>query len=79
MSSVSLHHLHVFSSVAATGGIRRSADTLYRASSAVARSVAALEQNLDVQLFERKGRGMLLTAVGETVRLRTQVIEAELR
>jgi LysR family transcriptional regulator of gallate degradation len=52
---------------------------LYRASSAVARSVAALEENLDTQLFERKGRGMLLTAAGETVRLRAQIIEAELR
>lgn len=79
MSTISLHHLHAFSSVAATGGIRRSADMLYRASSAVARSVAALEESLDTQLFERKGRGMLLTAAGNTVRLRAQIIEAELR
>jgi LysR family transcriptional regulator of gallate degradation len=79
MSIVSLHHLHAFSAVVAAGGIRRSADMLYRASSAVARSVAALEASLDIQLFERKGRGMLLTAAGETVRLRAQVIEAELR
>lgn len=79
MSALSLHHLHAFSTVAATGGIRRSADMLYRASSAVARSVAALEASLGAQLFERKGRGMLLTAAGETVRLRAQIIEAELR
>jgi LysR family transcriptional regulator of gallate degradation len=79
MSIVNLHHLHAFSTVAATGGIRRSADVLYRASSAVARSVSALEESLDIQLFERKGRGMLLTAAGETVQLRAQIIEAELR
>jgi LysR family transcriptional regulator of gallate degradation len=79
MPALSLHHLHAFSTVAATGGIRRSADMLYRASSAVARSVAALEDRLGAQLFERKGRGMLLTAAGETVRLRAQRIEAELR
>jgi LysR family transcriptional regulator of gallate degradation len=79
MPIVNLHHLHAFSTVAATGGIRRSADLLYRASSAVARSVSALEESLDIQLFERKGRGMLLTAAGETVRLRAQIIEAELR
>ncbi|MET0964424.1 MAG: LysR family transcriptional regulator [Noviherbaspirillum sp.] len=79
MSIVSLHHLHAFSAVVAAGGIRRSADLLYRASSAVARSIAALEASLEIQLFERKGRGMLLTAAGETVRLRAQVIEAELR
>jgi len=79
MDLVSLRHLHAFSAVAAAGGIRRSAESLFRASSAVARSVTALEQSLEVQLFERKGRGMLLTAAGETVRLRADRIEAELR
>lgn len=79
MDLVSLRHLHAFSAVAAAGGIRRSSESLFRASSAVARSVAALEQGLDVQLFERKGRGMLLTAAGDTVRLRADRIEAELR
>jgi LysR family transcriptional regulator of gallate degradation len=79
MNLVSLRHLHAFSAVAAAGGIRRSSESLYRASSAVARSVAALEDALEVQLFERKGRGMLLTAAGELVRLRADRIEAELR
>lgn len=79
MSIINLHHLRAFNTVAATGGIRRSADMLYRASSAVTRSVAALEDNLGTQLFERKGRGMLLTTAGEVVRLRAQIIEAELR
>jgi LysR family transcriptional regulator, regulator for genes of the gallate degradation pathway len=79
MSPVSLRNLHAFSAVAAAGGIRRSAESLYRASSAVTRSVAALERQLDVPLFERKGRGMLLTAAGDTVRLRAARIEAELR
>lgn len=79
MPPVSLRHLHAFAAVAAAGGIRRSSENLYRASSAVARSVAALETALDVQLFERKGRGMLLTAAGDVVRLRADRIEAELR
>jgi LysR family transcriptional regulator of gallate degradation len=79
VSLVSLRHLHAFTAVADAGGIRRSSESLYRASSAVARSVAALEQSLDTRLFERKGRGMLLTAAGEVVRLRADRIEAELR
>jgi LysR family transcriptional regulator of gallate degradation len=41
--------------------------------------VATLEETLGTPLFERKGRGMLLTAAGEAVRLRAQIIEAELR
>lgn len=79
MDLISLHHLHAFRAVAAAGGIRRSSESLFRASSAVARSVAALEESLNVQLFERKGRGMLLTTAGETVRVRADRIEAELR
>lgn len=79
MAQLSLHHLYAFISVASAGGIRRSADVLYRASSAVARSVALLEESLDAQLFERKSGGMLLTAAGETVRRRAAIIEAELR
>ncbi|MRW84074.1 LysR family transcriptional regulator [Pseudoduganella sp. FT26W] len=78
MFLVSLRHLHAFNAVAASGGIRRSSESLFRASSAVARSVAALEESLDAQLFERKGRGMLLTAAGEEVRKRADRIEAEL-
>ena len=79
MDLVSLRHLHAFAAVAASGGIRRSSDSLCRASSAVARSVVALEDSLDVQLFERKGRGMLLTGAGEVVRMRAERIEAELK
>jgi 4-oxalomesaconate tautomerase len=50
MKLVSLRHLHAFRVVAALGGIRRSSETLYRASSAVARSVSALEESLGAQL-----------------------------
>jgi LysR family transcriptional regulator of gallate degradation len=71
--------LHAFRVVAATGGIRRSSESLFRASSAVTRSVATLEEQLGVQLFERKGSGMLLTAAGEVVRLRADRIDAELQ
>ena len=65
--------------VAAAGGVRRSSETLHRASSAIARSVAALEAALGAELFERKGRGMLLTRAGEIVLMRAQQIEAALK
>jgi LysR family transcriptional regulator of gallate degradation len=79
MPLVNLRHLHAFCAVAASGGIRKSSESLFRASSAVARSVAALEESLGVQLFERKGRGMLLTAAGDVVRLRADRIDVLLR
>jgi len=76
---IGIRHLHAFLAVATLGGIRRAAESLYRAPSAVARSVGTLEENLGVALFERKGRGMLLTASGELVRTRAERIEAELQ
>ena len=79
MTAISLRHLNAFRVVAATGGIRRSSAALFRASSAVTRSVATLEEALEVRLFERKGSGMLLTAAGEAVRLRAERIDAELQ
>ncbi|QDJ51223.1 LysR family transcriptional regulator [Bordetella hinzii] len=75
---LSLHHLHVFNAVVAAGGVRRGAESLFRASSAVTRAVSRLESALGVSLFERKGTGMLLTAAGDTVRVRTERIQAEL-
>jgi LysR family transcriptional regulator of gallate degradation len=78
-SPLSLHHLHVFTVVAAVGGVRRSAETLFRASSAVTRAIGRLEESLQVKLFERKGMGMLLTAAGESVLARARRIETELQ
>ncbi|MFC4276907.1 LysR family transcriptional regulator [Achromobacter aloeverae] len=75
---LSLHHLHVFNTVAATGGVRSTAEALFRASSAVTRAVNRFEESLGVRLFERKGTGMLLTAEGEAVRVRASHIAAEL-
>jgi LysR family transcriptional regulator of gallate degradation len=79
MPSANLHHLRAFHAVATTGGVQRAAAMLYRTSSAVTRAVAILEASLSVQLFERKGRRMLLTRAGEAVSLRARRIETELR
>jgi len=76
---VSLRGLRVFVAVATTGSIKKSADNLFRAPSAITKSVRDLELSLDVQLFERKSRGMLLTSFGEVLLLRARRIEDELR
>lgn len=51
--------------VARDGSIRKAAENLHIASSAVNRQIAALEEQLGVQLFERMPRGMRLNAAGE--------------
>ncbi|MES3022832.1 MAG: LysR family transcriptional regulator [Pseudomonadota bacterium] len=70
-----LHNLHAFCAVAAAGSVRGAGEKLHRAFSAVARSIAGLETTLDVLLFERKGRGMLMTPAGATVKVRADRIE----
>ena len=74
-----LHQLKAFLSVAHSGSIARSAEQIFKAPSAIARSVIELEQVLGTQLFERKPRGMLLNTYGEAVKRRGLRIQEEVR
>lgn len=64
---LNLAHLRAFRLVADTGSATRAAASLYRAQSAITRSVQELETALGEPLFERKPSGMLPTAVGRVV------------
>ena len=75
---LSLRNLRTLDAVARLGGIRSSSETLLRASSAVSRSIGLLELSLGAALFERKGRGMLLTPAGELAHKRFLRIAHEL-
>ncbi len=54
-----------FQEVARTGSIRAAADRLFVTPSALSRELQRLEQDLGVRLFERRARGMALTAAGK--------------
>jgi DNA-binding transcriptional LysR family regulator len=54
-----------FVAVAEAGSVRGAAETLNVAASAVSRQVILLERQLNVALFERRGRGLKLSAAGE--------------
>ncbi len=69
---LNLRHLRVFIAVAQQGSISKAADVLYRAQSAVSRSIRQLEQALDAQLFERRSSGMLPTAFGQALLYRAE-------
>src|SRR5690606_33447204 len=56
--------LRYFREVAAQGSLRHAAERLYIAQSALSRQIRALEEDLGVPLFERRARGMVLTAAG---------------
>lgn len=59
--------LRYFNAVARLGSIRKAADRLHVAPSAVSRQIAQLEHELDAVLFERSKRGVRLTAAGEVL------------
>ena len=59
--------LRYFDEAVRRGSIRRAADQLHVASSAVNRQLLQLEEEMDVKLFERLPRGIRATAAGEVV------------
>jgi len=59
--------LRYFVEVAKTSSIRRAAETLHVASSAVNRQILKLEQEIGAPLFERQSSGVRLTAAGEVL------------
>jgi DNA-binding transcriptional LysR family regulator len=60
-----LRILRYVDEVARTGSIRKAADHLNVTASAVNRRIADLEDELGMQLFERRPRGVRLTSAGE--------------
>ncbi len=57
--------LHYLDAVARAGSIRKAAEQLHVTSSAVNRRIMDLEEELETPLFERRPRGVRLTAAGE--------------
>ncbi len=68
-------NLHVFFVVAETGGINAAARALGVNPSTVTRAVEELERQLNVTLFHRTPRGVVLTASGETAFQRVRSME----
>lgn len=62
--------LRIFHIVADSGSFTRAGDVLDLSQSAVSRQIRALEESLDVALFHRHARGLLLTEQGDLL-LRT--------
>jgi DNA-binding transcriptional LysR family regulator len=60
-----LRFLRYFDEVARTGSIRKAAEHLNVTASAVNRRIMDLEEELETPLFDRKPRGVRLTAAGE--------------
>lgn len=61
---VELHHFRYFLAVVDHGGINAAAAALELAKPTVGQAIRELERELDVQLFQRLGRGMVPTSAG---------------
>src|SRR5690606_34160743 len=69
MSAMDWDKLKVFHAAAEAGSFTHAGEQLGLSQSAVSRQVSALEQALNVSLFHRHARGLILTAQGELLYL----------
>jgi LysR family transcriptional regulator of gallate degradation len=67
ITDINLRHLRAFIAVAESGGVSQAGKSIYRAQSAISRSIQELETALGVDLFERKSSGMLPTVFGQAL------------
>ncbi len=64
MSEINYHHLRYFWAVAHEGNLTRAAARLFISQSAVSAQIKKLEQHIGHDLFERRGRQLILTEAG---------------
>lgn len=67
VSSLDWDKLRIFHAVAEAGSFTHAGETLHLSQSAVSRQIGALEQSLNVPLFHRHARGLILTEQGEVL------------
>jgi LysR family transcriptional regulator of gallate degradation len=73
-----LHNLRIFLAVADAKSVAGASAQLFKASSAITRSIIELERAMGAPLFERSQRGMLLNAAGKVVLTRARRIAEEI-
>lgn len=65
MSRLNYHHLYYFWRVATEGNLTRVAQNLHVSQSALSSQIRQLEETMAVQLFDRRGRALILTESGQ--------------
>ena len=70
--------LRIFHVVAKAGSFTHGGETLGLSQSAISRQISALEESLDIKLFHRHARGLVLTEAGELLAKTAKEIFAKL-
>ena len=78
MPRLPLHTLPAFRTVAELQNLRAAAEVLHLTHSAVSQQIRGLEAQLGIQLFERRGRRILLNPAGEALLRSTRAALAQL-
>ncbi len=73
-SALNYHHLRAFWMIAEAGSLTGAAKRMHVTHSTLSVQLAALEEHLGGALFERRGRGLVITAFGEEIRNRASEI-----
>jgi LysR family transcriptional activator of nhaA len=74
MSALNYHHLHAFWMIAESGSITAAAKRMHVTHSTLSVQLRALEDVLGGVLFERRGRGLVITPFGDQVHARASEI-----
>jgi len=74
-----LYYLHTFAAVAKEGSIRKAVERLYITPPTASGHIKALEEELQIVLFERNPKGMVLTAEGQILLEQAEKIIASIR
>ena len=77
MAKLNYHHLYYFWHVAKTGNLTETAKNLHVSQSALSSQIKQLETNMDVDLFAREGRKLVLTESGKRTLLYAEEIFAK--
>src|SRR4051812_6021737 len=67
MPFLNYHHLMYFWTVAREGGVARAAEKLHLSSPTISAQIHELEEMLGDKLFERRGRSLVMTEMGQLV------------
>lgn len=66
MNNINYKHLYYFWAVAKDGSIARASERLHLTPQTISGQLGLLEENMGVKLFERVGRGLVLSEAGQT-------------
>lgn len=74
LKTMELYQLKSFVTVADTGNLTQAAERLFTSQPAVSAHIKALEEQLEIKLFDRTPKGMRLTDNGITLREKAQLV-----